>query len=126
MTTHNRLAGTCRLLLGLLFLSTGVMKLAVPTLRAAFSGQLTEAGLPFHSLNMTLVPLVEVALGTMLLVGLFGRLAAFTAIGMMIVATYVHLVVDDPELFPMQPEAPVIPLVTILLCNRLSTPSSRL
>jgi len=116
-TSRSSAAGLCRALLGLMFLSTGVMKFAVPSLRNAFSGQLTEAGLPFHSLNMWLVPLVEVVIGGMLIVGLFGRLASFVAIVMMIVATYVHLVVDNPELFPLQPTAPIIPLVTILLCS---------
>jgi uncharacterized membrane protein YphA (DoxX/SURF4 family) len=91
------------------------MKFTVPSLRSAFSGQLTAAGLPFHSVNMWLVPLVEVAIGAMLLVGLFGRLASLAAILMMIVATYVHLVVHDPDLFPLQPEAPIIPLVALLL-----------
>ena len=47
-------AASIRILLGLLFLSTGVMKFAVPDLRAAFSGQLTAAGIPFHLLNMGL------------------------------------------------------------------------
>ena len=92
------------------------MKFAVPRLRNAFSGQLTESGLPFHSVNMWLVPLVEIVLGGMLIMGLFGRVASLVAIVMMIVATYVHLVVHNPELFPLQPEEPIIPLVTILLC----------
>jgi len=108
--------GLCRVLLGLLFLSTGVMKFAVPSLRSAFSGQLIESGLPFHSVNMWLVPLAESVIGGLLLVGLFGRVASLVAIVMMMVATYVHLVVHNPELFPLQPEAPIIPLVTILLC----------
>ncbi|MEE9219896.1 MAG: DoxX family protein, partial [Acidobacteriota bacterium] len=108
--------GLCRGFLGLLFLSTGVMKFALPSLRNAFSGQLTEAALPFHSVNMWLVPLVEVVLGGMLIVGLLGRIASFVAIVMMIVATYVHLVVHNPELFPLQPEAPIIPLAAIVLC----------
>ena len=94
----------------------GVMKFAVPSLRNAFSGQLTEAGLPFYSVNMWLVPLVEVVLGGMLIVGLFGRVASLVAIVVMIVATYVHLVVHNPELFPLQVEAPIIPLATIILC----------
>ncbi len=115
-TSCSRAVGLCRALLGLLFLSTGVMKFAVPSLRNAFSGQLAEAALPFHSVNMWLVPLVEVVIGGMLIVGLFGRIASLVAIVMMIVATYVHLVVHDPELFPLQPEAPIIPLATILLC----------
>ena len=115
-TRCSNAVGLCRALLGLLFLSTGVMKFAVPSLRNAFSGQLTEAGLPFHYVNMWLVPLAESVIGGMLLVGLFGRIASLVAIVMMIVATYVHLVVHNPELFPLQPEAPIIPLVTIFLC----------
>ena len=113
-TSRNNVVGLCRALLGLLFLSTGVMKFVVPSLRNAFSGQLTEAALPFHSVNMWLVPLVEVVLGGLLIIGLYGRVASLVAIFMMIVATYVHLVVHDPELFPLQPEAPIIPLATIL------------
>ena len=115
-TNRSSVVGLCRGLMGLLFLSTGVMKLAVPSLRNAFSGQLTEAGLPFHTVNMWLVPLAEIVLGGMLIIGLFGRVASLVAIVMMVVATYVHLVVHDPELFPLQPEAPIIPLATILLC----------
>ncbi len=116
-TSCSSSTGICRALLGLLFLSTGVMKFAVPSLRNAFAGQLTEAGLPFHSLNMWLVPLLAVVLGAMLIVGLYSRVASLVAILMMMVATYVHLVVDNPDLFPLQPEAPIIPLVTILLCS---------
>jgi uncharacterized membrane protein YphA (DoxX/SURF4 family) len=115
-TSRSSAVGLSRALLGLLFLSTGVMKFTVPSLRNAFSGQLIEAGLPFHSVNMWLVPLVEVVIGGMLIAGLFGRLASLVAIIMMIVATYVHLVVHNPELFPLQPEAPIVPLVTIFLC----------
>ncbi len=115
-TSRTNAVGICRILLGLLFLSTGVMKLVAPGLRSAFSGQLAESGLPFHSLNMWLVPFAEVALGGVLLVGLFGRMASLMAIVMMSVATYVHLVVHNPDLFPLQPEAPIIPLGVILLC----------
>jgi hypothetical protein len=35
---------------------------------------------------------------------------------MMVVATYVHLGVDDPTLFPLQPEEPIIPTIAIALC----------
>lgn len=50
-TRASNSAAAIRILLGLLFLSTGVMKFAVPDLRTAFSGQLTAAGIPFHSLK---------------------------------------------------------------------------
>jgi uncharacterized membrane protein YphA (DoxX/SURF4 family) len=116
-TRRSAAVGSSRILLGLLFLSTGVMKFTVPGLRDAFSGQLTEAGLPFHSASMWLVPLVEVVIGAMLIVGFFGRLAGLAAILLMIVATYVHLVVHNPELFPLQPKAPIIPLVALLLSS---------
>jgi uncharacterized membrane protein YphA (DoxX/SURF4 family) len=66
---------------------------------------------------MWLVPVVEVVIGAMLIVGFFGRLAGLAAILLMIVATYVHLVVHNPELFPLQPKAPIIPLVALLLSS---------
>jgi len=37
-------------------------------------------------------------------------------IGIMTVATYVHVVVDDPSLFPLQPSEPIIPLAVIAMC----------
>ena len=33
----------------------------------------------------------------------------------MIVATYVHIVVDDPALFPLQPDEPIIPIAVIAM-----------
>lgn len=109
-------AAAIRILLGLLFLSTGVMKFAVPDLRAAFSGQLTAAGIPFHSLNMWVVPAAEIGVGVLFILGVLSRLASLSAIVMMVVATYVHLVVGDPTLFPLQPEEPIIPTIVIALC----------
>jgi putative oxidoreductase len=109
--------GVVRILLGLLFLMTGLMKILAPDLRAAFSGQLTASGLPFHDLNMWLVPVAEIGIGLLLLAGLLTRVASLMAIGMMVVATYVHLTVHDPALFPLQPQAPTIPLVVIVLCS---------
>ena len=115
-TRASNSAAAIRILLGLLFLSTGVMKFAVPDLRAAFSGQLTAAGIPFHSLNMWLVPAAEIGVGVLFILGFLSRLASLSAIVMMVVATYVHLVVDDPRLFPLQPEEPIIPTIAIALC----------
>jgi len=115
-TRASNSAAAIRILLGLLFLSTGVMKFAVPDLRAAFSGQLTAAGIPFHSLNMWVVPAAEIGVGVLFILGFLSRLASLLAMGMMVVATYVHLVVDDPTLFPLQPEEPIIPIITIALC----------
>lgn len=115
-TQNSRSAAAIRILLGLLFLMTGIMKLVVPDLRAAFSGQLTAAHIPFHAINMWAVPLAEIGVGFLLAIGLLSRLAGLGAIIMMAVATYVHLVVSDPALFPLQPKEPIIPLVVIVLC----------
>ena len=52
-------------------------------------------------MNLWLVPLAEVGIGLLLLAGLLARLASLMAIGMMIVATYVHLAVYDPALSPL-------------------------
>jgi len=115
-TRASNSAAAIRIFLGLLFLSTGVMKFAIPDLRAAFSGQLTAAGIPFHSLNMWVVPAAEIGVGILFILGFLTRFASLSAIVMMAVATYVHLVVDDPTLFPLQPEEPIIPIIVIALC----------
>lgn len=115
-TNESNSAVAVRIFLGLLFLATGVMKLAVPDLRAAFSGQLTAAGIPFHSFNLWLVPAAEIGFGVLFLLGFASQFASLSAIAMMAVATYVHLVVDDPALFPLQPEKPIIPVIVIALC----------
>ena len=114
-TRSDKLAGVVRLLLGVLFVMTGAMKLVVPMLADAWSGQLLAANLPFYTLTRWTVPFVEIAVGSMLLAGMFARPASFAVIGMMIVATYTHLVVNDPTLFPLQPSEPVIPIVVIVM-----------
>jgi putative oxidoreductase len=114
-TANDRVLGGLRLLLGGLFVMTGLMKLFVPMLGEAFSGQLLAAHIPFYGFNTWFVPITEVVVGALLLLGLFSRIAGLVAISMMLVATYVHLVVDNPALFPLQPEAPVIPLAAIAI-----------
>ena len=52
---------------------------------------------------------------SLLALGWFARPAAAMVILLMLVATYVHLVVDDPSLFPLQPTEPIIPLAVIAL-----------
>lgn len=118
-TSPSRSAGVVRLLLAAVFLMTGAMKLLVPALGEAWSGQLLAADLPLYSLTRWAVPLVEIAVGVLLALGLFTRLAAATVIVIMFVATYVHLVVDDPSLFPLQPSRPIIPVVVIVMAAYL-------
>jgi uncharacterized membrane protein YphA (DoxX/SURF4 family) len=105
-TSNDKLAGSIRLLLALLFLMTGVMKLLVPVLGDAWSGQLLAANLPFYTITRWSVPFLEIILGLLLAVGLFVRPAVVVVMGIMGAATYVHVVVDDPSLFPLQPSEP--------------------
>ena len=114
-TSDDRLAGSVRLFLAILFLMTGAMKLLVPMLADAWAGQLLAADIPLYTLSRWSVPFVEMAVGAALAVGVLVRLMAVVIIGIMGVATYVHMLVDDPELFPLQPSAPVIPLIVIVL-----------
>lgn len=114
-TTDDKVAGSIRLLLAVLFVMTGTMKLLVPTLADAWSGQLLASGLPLYELSRWSVPFIEIVVGVILGIGLFTRLATAVVVGIMVVATYVHIVVDDPSLFPLQPSEPIIPLVVIAM-----------
>ena len=111
----DRVAGWTRVALGVLFIMTGVMKLVVPSLGAAFAGQLAAGNIPFQELNRWVVPFIEVGVGGALLIGFQTRIATLFVISIMIVGTYVHLVADDPSLFPLQPEEPIIPIVVMIL-----------
>jgi len=115
-TSGDKLVGSIRLLLAFLFVMTGTMKLVVPMLADAWSGQLLAAELPLYELSRWSVPFIEILVGVVLGVGYFVRLAAGAVVGIMAVATYVHVVVDDPALFPLQPSEPVIPLAVIAMC----------
>ena len=114
MTTDDKAAGVIRLMLALIFLMTGPMKLLVPQLAEAWSGQLIAAQLPFYELSRWTVPFLELLLGVVLAIGILVRPAAIAVIGIMVVATYVHVVVDDPSLFPLQPSEPIIPVMVML------------
>lgn len=115
ITSDSKAVATIRFLLALVFLMTGPMKLLVPSLAEAWSGQLLAANLPFYLLTLWTVPYIELALGIILALGIFARPAVLAVMGIMLVATYVHLVVDDPSLFPLQPSEPIIPLVVIAM-----------
>ena len=107
--------GTTRIFIGGLILMTGIMKFTVPMLRAAWSGQLRLARVPFYTFTFWVTPVVELAVGTLLIVGVWTRPAATVVLLMMLGATYVHVVVGDPSVFPLQPNAPIIPVVVIVL-----------
>jgi putative oxidoreductase len=118
-TSDDSLAGAIRMALGALFLMTGVMKLAVPMLAGAFSEQLAASGVPMIGIVRWAVPAVEIAAGLALLIGAFTRVVALVIIGIMSAAAYVHLVVDDPSKFPLQPNEPVVPLVVMAMAAYL-------
>jgi len=114
-TTNTKYVGIIRILIGILILMTGMMKIAIPPLREAFWQQLNLAQLPFPTFSLWFVPIIEVITGILLLIGSYSRLASLTVMGMMIVATYVHLVVKDANAFPLQPTAPIIPIFVIVM-----------
>ncbi len=114
-TQPDGVAKGIRITLGVLFVMTGAMKLVVPVLGAAFAGQLAAANIPFTELNRWVVPFVEMGVGVALWLGFYTRIATLLVLQIMVVATYVHLVVHDPALFPLQPLQPIIPAVVMLL-----------
>jgi uncharacterized membrane protein YphA (DoxX/SURF4 family) len=104
-----------RFLLALIFLMTGIMKLALPQFGESFLIQLTEAHIPLVTLNFYLVPTIEILIGLALFFNFKTNWALFLIIPIMLVAIYVHLVVKNPLAFPAQPQAPIIPLMILLL-----------
>jgi uncharacterized membrane protein YphA (DoxX/SURF4 family) len=114
-TRPNGIVKGVRIFLGVLFVMTGAMKLVVPMLATAWAGQLVAANIPLPELNRWIVPFMEMGVGAALLVGFHTRLATLLVLNIMVVATYVHLVVHDPALFPLQPAAPIIPAVVMIL-----------
>ena len=114
-TSNNKIVGALRLLLGLVFFMAGILKVVVPSLGQAFSGQLIAADIPLHGIVLWTFPIVEMVLGVLLAAGLHARLAAAAAAVSMVVATYVHVAVEDPSLFPLQPVEPIGPLVLLAM-----------
>ena len=112
-TTNDKLAAVLRLLVGLIFVMAGVLKVVVPHLGDAFAGQLAAASIPFRELSFIVVPAVEVLVGISLILGWHARLSALVGSIVMLVATYVHLVADNPSLFPLQPVEPIGPLMLL-------------
>ncbi len=107
--------GAARIFVGAVILMSGIMKFTVPRLRSAWSGQLRQARLPFYELTFWLLPVVELIVGTLLILGVWTRPAAALVLLMMLGAIYVHIVVDDPSVFPLQPNAPIVPVVMIVV-----------
>lgn len=114
-TSNDKIGGALRLLLGIVLFMAGILKVIVPSLGQAFAGQLAAASIPLQDIVLFTFPIVEMVLGVLLVVGFHARLSAAAAAVSMIVATYVHLAVEDPSLFPLQPVEPVGPLVLLVM-----------
>ncbi len=114
-TSPNKWVGATRTMLGLIFLMTGIMKLTIAEFGSAWSIQLIEAEIPFYTINYWLVPVFEIILGTILLIGYYSRIGAVMIIPIMLIAIYVHITVSNPAAFPAQPQEPIIPIAVIIL-----------
>ena len=115
LTKDNRLLGFNRILLGTIFLMTGVMKLFIPMITEAWLGQLIQAGIPLVTLNFFLVPIIEILLGLLLLKGFYTRYFTLIVFPIILVAIYAHFAVEDASLFPIQPRFPIVPIIVIIM-----------
>ena len=114
-TSPNYWVSIIRIMLGIIFIMTGVMKLTMADYAAAWSIQLIEAEIPFYAFNFWFLPVFEIVLGVILLLGYYSRIGALMVLPMMLVAIYVHLTVTNPGAFPSQPQEPYIPIAVILM-----------
>ena len=114
-TSSENYVSYIRIMLGGIFLMTGIMKLTMPEYGEAWSIQLIEAEIPFYTFNYWFVPLLEVTLGIILLIGFYSRLAGAMVVPIMLVATYVHLTVTHPGAFPAQPQEPIMPVAILMM-----------
>jgi len=116
-TSDRKSSGVIRLILGIIFFMTGVMKLFIPMFTEAWMGQLVYAGIPFITFNFWFVPIMETVIGVLLLKGTYSRVVSLVIIPIMSVALYVHLAVENPALFPLQPNLPIVPVIVIILAT---------
>ncbi len=93
----------------------GILKVVVPHLGEAFAGQLVAAKIPLFDLTVFAFPIVEMVLGITILFGIHTRLSAAIAAVSMVVAAYVHVVTNDPALFPLQPVEPIGPVMLLVM-----------
>ena len=114
-TSGDRLGGALRILVGFVFFMAGILKVVVPSLGEAFAGQLVAANIPLQEFVLYTFPVIEMVLGILLLVGFHARISASVAAASMVVATYVHIVIDDSSLFPLQPVEPIGPIVLLAM-----------
>jgi len=114
-TLPSKFVGVVRIMLGIVFAMTGVMKLAMTDFGAAWSVQLIEAKIPFYTFTYWFVPILEIFLGVILLIGYFSRIGALIILPVMLVAIFVHLTVTNRAAFPAQPQEPFVPIIVIIM-----------
>ena len=94
---------------------TGTMKITMADFGVAWSVQLIEAEIPLYTFNYWFVPILEILLGVILLIGYYSRIGALLVLPIMLVAIYVHLTVSNPAAFPAQPQEPYVPIAVIIM-----------
>lgn len=114
-TNESNLLAINRLFLGIIFLMTGIMKIGFEEFGAAWNIQLQEAQIPFPEIIYWIVPIFEILLGGLFLIGIYSRLGAVFVLPIMVVAIYVHIVVENPAAFPAQPQMPIMPVIIIMM-----------
>ena len=114
-TIPNEYLGVIRIMLGIIFLMTGTMKITMADFGVAWSVQLIEAEIPLYTFNYWFVPILEILLGVILLIGYYSRIGALLVLPIMLVAIYVHLTVSNPAAFPAQPQEPYVPIAVIIM-----------
>lgn len=114
-TKASTLLAINRILLGVIFLMTGIMKIGFEQFGSAWGIQLHEAQIPYPNLVFWLIPILEISLGTLVLIGIYSRIGAAFILPIMIVAIYVHLVVENPAAFPAQPQIPIMPVIIFVM-----------
>ncbi|MDD2791667.1 MAG: DoxX family membrane protein [Sediminibacterium sp.] len=118
-TLPSKMVGINRIMLGIMFIMTGFMKLALTNYGQAWSIQLTEAKFPFYNMLYWGIPILEICIGIIILIGYYARIGALFVIPIMLVAIYVHVTVFNPGAFPAQPQLPIIPITTLLMASVL-------
>ncbi len=104
-----------RLIAALPLIAIGIGHLVDP---GSFRLILDGSGIPMPGVNQIIAPVVEVAAGILLLVGLFARAGGLAAASTMLVALYSHAVID-PSTLPETMAMPPIILPLIVLASAL-------
>lgn len=100
-----------RLIAALPLIAIGIGHLVDPD---SFRLILDGAGIPMPDINLVIAPVVEVAAGVLLLVGLVARAAGLAAASTMVAALYSHAAIDPltlPETMSMPPI--ILPLAVL-------------